>query len=133
VKLASASPAWPPCSGWPTGSTGAGAAALAEAVRRLAVDPARRAELGAFARRLVVDRFSLTAAAATQEAVYAEARARRSRTTTLAADAARAGAGLLGYKVRRKIQAWRGTAAVDDANARPVVAVEPPRRSTTAA
>lgn len=108
------------------GSLGAGVPALREVIRLLATDPGRRAELGGFARRLVVDRFSLTAAAELQERVYATALENRPAGRVLAADALRTGVGVLGYQVRRKYQAWRGTAAIDDANAHPVVAPPSP-------
>ncbi|WP_084964932.1 glycosyltransferase family 4 protein [Thermoactinospora rubra] len=54
---------------------------LAEQIRELAADPARRAELGAWSRRLVVDRYSLHAAAGTLEGIYRDSVAtqRRSR------------------------------------------------------
>lgn len=103
------------------GSLGAGAPALGEAIRRLVIDPGLRASLGGFARRLVVQRFSLMAAAELQERVYGSAVEDRPSRAALTADALRAGTGVLSYKLRRKYQSWRGTAATDDANARPVV------------
>jgi glycosyltransferase involved in cell wall biosynthesis len=103
------------------GSLGAGPPALGEAIRLLATDPELRASLGNFARDLVVNRFSLTAAAELQEQVYASALADSPSPAALAADACRTSTGVLAYKLRRKYQAWRGTAPTDDANARPVI------------
>lgn len=114
------------------GSLGAGPAALGEAIRRLVTDPALRAGCGEFARRLVMARFSLTAAAELQEQVYACALESLSRPAgaAVAVDALRTGAGVLSYKLHRKYQSWRGTADIDDANSRPIVgpAVEPVTR-----
>jgi glycosyltransferase involved in cell wall biosynthesis len=104
------------------GSLGTGVSALREALDTLVEDPARRAELGGFARDLVVKRFSLRGAAAFLERVYAAALAQPTPHPRLAADSARSAAGLLGYKVLRKVQQLRGTARTDDANANPVLA-----------
>jgi glycosyltransferase involved in cell wall biosynthesis len=104
------------------GSLGTGVSALREALDTLVEDPARRAELGGFARDLVVKRFSLRGAAAFLERVYAAALAQPTPRPRLAADSARSAAGLLGYKVLRKVQQLRGTARTDDANANPVLA-----------
>lgn len=103
------------------GSLGTGVPALGEAIRMLVTDPGLRASLGSFARRLVVQRFSLTAAAELQERVYVTALTARPTTASLAADALHTGAGVLRYKLKRKYQTWRGIAATDDANAQPVV------------
>jgi glycosyltransferase involved in cell wall biosynthesis len=92
-----------------------GADRLAGILRPLLADPGRRAELGRRSRRLVEDRFSLAAAAARQEQVYAAAG--HPGRTALAADTARMLAGVGMHKVRRKWQRWRGTVATDDFNA----------------
>ncbi|HST64954.1 MAG TPA: glycosyltransferase family 4 protein [Mycobacteriales bacterium] len=96
-----------------------GAARLAGILRPLLADPGRWAELGRHGRRLVEDRFSLAAAAADQEQVYAAAGppGGRAGRTVVAADTARMLAGVGRHKVRRKWQRWRGTAATDDFNA----------------
>jgi glycosyltransferase involved in cell wall biosynthesis len=46
---------------------------LAEHIAALAADPGRRAELGAYSRQVILDRFSLKAAAASLDDVYTEA------------------------------------------------------------
>lgn len=99
------------------GSLGKGVSALAEALRLLVTDPARRAELGAFGRTLVITRFSLVIAAGLQERVYDRVLALDRPTRTNLTDTVRSGVGLGSYKVRRKVAAWRGTAPTDDANA----------------
>lgn len=95
-----------------------GPARLLECLRPLLADPDRRAALGVFARRLVVDRFSLDVAAQRQLTVYREAVADRRRWTLDATDAVRSGWGVLDHKVRRRIARSRGRLAVDDFNAR---------------
>ncbi|MBI1759642.1 MAG: glycosyltransferase family 4 protein [Actinobacteria bacterium] len=92
-----------------------GALALAGILRELLTDPARRRQLGDFARDLVVQRFSLQRAAAIQETVYAVALDGRTGRHHL--DTARSAAGIAAYKVRRKLARLRGTARVDDFNA----------------
>ncbi|HEX4703504.1 MAG TPA: glycosyltransferase, partial [Pseudonocardiaceae bacterium] len=104
------------------GSLGAGVTGIRLAATRLLGDPALRAELGRYGRELVLTRFSLRAAAETQEEEYRHAVANSVPRRRLAGDATRSAAGLLRYKVRRKIDRWRGTAAVDDANAQPLIA-----------
>lgn len=104
--------------GWyGVGSGDDGAARLAGILRPLLADPGRRAELGALGRRLVEDRFSLQAAAALQERVYADAAAARAGRAGTAADTGRTLAGVTRHKLRRKWQRWRGTVAIDDFNA----------------
>ena len=96
-----------------------GAGRLAGILTPLLADRDRWAELGALGRRLVVERFSLQAAAAVQERVYEAAAnpiAQPSR-ATLSADAATMLIGLTSHKVRRRWQRWRGTVATDDFNA----------------
>ena len=100
------------------GSRGSGPAALRDALNVLIDDPARRAELGGFARELVVSRFSLRHAAQVLEQEYERAVAQPVR---LGVDAARSAAGLLAYKIERRYQRIRGRASTDDANATPVL------------
>ncbi|MGY1733776.1 glycosyltransferase [Geodermatophilus sp. SYSU D01045] len=63
--------------GWYGHGQGDGAALLERVLDDLLDDPAQLVPLGALGRRLVTDRFSLTAAAARQEEVYRGALARR--------------------------------------------------------
>jgi glycosyltransferase involved in cell wall biosynthesis len=102
------------------GSLGLGVPALRAAIERLVDSSSLREELGAYARQLVVDRFSLAGAAELQENEYRAAIADRVPMVPLFVEAARSGAGVFGSKVRRKYQRWRGHAATDDANARPL-------------
>ncbi|QIX27859.1 glycosyltransferase [Nocardioides sp. JQ2195] len=88
-------------------------------LRRLR-DPGLRADLGAFGRELVVSRFALDAAAGLQEAVYRDALDRRASAPRVLSDTTRSGAGLISYKVRRRVERHRGRVAVDDFNARPL-------------
>jgi glycosyltransferase involved in cell wall biosynthesis len=94
----------------------AGALRLTSILRGLLEDPTARARLGEFGRSMVVERYSLERAAATQEAVYAAAVAAPAQPSAvvLAADAARTGAGVLRHKTVRKWQRWRGTIVIDD-------------------
>jgi glycosyltransferase involved in cell wall biosynthesis len=83
---------------------------------RLLSDPALREELGRYGRQLAEDRFSLQRAARVQEEIYRSAvDAAGASGQTL--DGLRSAAGLLKYKVRRKVESRRGTAARDDFNA----------------
>jgi phosphatidyl-myo-inositol alpha-mannosyltransferase len=95
----------------------AGAVRLARILRPLLAAPGARTQLGTLGRELVVERFSLQAAAALQERVYAEAIANRTGRARLAADAARTVAGVTRHKLSRKWQRWRGAVATDDFNA----------------
>jgi len=104
------------------GSLGAGAPALSRALEALARSEEARRTLGAFARQLVVERFSLDRAAALQELEYLAAMAERIAPAPLAADLARSLSLLAASKLRRKVQRWRGTVAVDDTNALAAVA-----------
>jgi len=83
-------------------------------------DVARRAVLGGFGRQLIEERFSLAHAAERQVEIYRRAIAAPPVIGVTAFDGARAGVGLVGYKVRRRVARWRGTASADDFNARPV-------------
>jgi glycosyltransferase involved in cell wall biosynthesis len=87
---------------------------LAAILRELVADPARRAELGRYGRRLVEERFSLRAAAGTLVDVYREALARKRSVLREAADGTRSAGGVFAYKLRQKYRGWRGTRATDD-------------------
>lgn len=100
--------------GW-YGVGGTGAAALEGALRELAREPGRRKELGDYGRRLVVERFSLERAARVQETIYREALAASGAPARR--DAFASAGGVLAYKVARRWQRLRGTAARDDFNA----------------
>jgi glycosyltransferase involved in cell wall biosynthesis len=96
-----------------------GAGRLAAILRALVPDAARRAELGAFGRRLAEARFSLTRAARVQEDIYIEALAAARAGRGLpaqGAEAARSLAGVVAHKVRRCYRAARGTRAAEDFN-----------------
>lgn len=105
------------------GSFGTGVPALRMALGRLVASPELRRELGAFARQLVVNRFSLHRAAQVQEEEYLTAVQDRIAAGPLVLDLARSGVGVLGSKLKRKYQRWRGRAPVDDSNARSAVAI----------
>lgn len=102
------------------GSFGSGASGIAGALSMVCRDPALRDQLGMYGRELVVSRFSLRTAAETQEDEYRQVIDGVVGRRALLGDAVSAGLGLSGYKVRRKISRWRGTVAVDDANAQAV-------------
>jgi glycosyltransferase involved in cell wall biosynthesis len=96
-----------------------GADRLAAILRALVADPARRAELGAYGRRLAEERFSLSRAARVQEDIYAEALAAVRGGRHLVAhggDGIRSLSGVVAHKVRRRFQSLRGTRATDDFN-----------------
>lgn len=112
------------------GSLGVGVPALRAALQRVLDSPSLADELGTFGRRLVVERFSLRRAAEVQEKVYLAAMKLPLGTEALTEDAVRSGAGLVGYKVHRKISRMRGRVAVDDANARPLSTVTPERQAS---
>jgi phosphatidyl-myo-inositol alpha-mannosyltransferase len=104
----------------------AGTARLAGILRSLLDAPESWARLGGYGRDLVVERFSMERAAATQEEVYLAAQASAPASApSLAADIARTGIGLSRHKMARKWQRWRGTGTVDDFNV--VAAAEPGR------
>jgi glycosyltransferase involved in cell wall biosynthesis len=106
--------------GW-YGLGGEGVAELRSYLERLVESPEQRSTLGTFARKLVVDRFALTRAARIQEDEYVTALSARPAIPSVAVEAVRSGTGVVATKVRTKYQRWRGTAATDDANARPIV------------
>ncbi|MCD9196889.1 glycosyltransferase [Aeromicrobium wangtongii] len=95
---------------------------------RLLLDPVRRLELGLFARQVVEDRFSLTAAATTQLEVYdgAQHQSRRTGHEEIVATARFARHDLV-----RRTRRWLGRTAEDDFNARPVARDALPRPSTS--
>ena len=89
---------------------------LTAILRRLLADEALRDRLGAYGRELAVDRFSLQRAAGVQEEIY-RASVAAAGTGGQTRDGLRAAAGLVNYKVRRRYESFRGTAARDDFNA----------------
>lgn len=102
--------------GWyAVGDGGDGAARLRAELLPLLADPELRGRLGRFSRDLVVERFSLAHAARIQIGVYERAVARRGRPA--AAELARTAALLGAYKLRRRWERLRGSAATDDFNA----------------
>lgn len=107
------------------GSLGAGSPALSLALEHLVGSLALRTKLGTFARQLVVDRFSLNRAAHLQEKAYIAAMRDRIGGGRMIVDLSRCVTGVLGSKVSTKYRRWRGTAAVDDSNASPIVAERP--------
>jgi glycosyltransferase involved in cell wall biosynthesis len=97
-----------------------GAERLAAILRPLIQDPQRRATLGAYGRRLAVERFSLTRAATVQEGIYREALelARSGRHTIgEATEGMRSAVGVTAHKVRQRYRAVRGTRTAEDFNA----------------
>jgi glycosyltransferase involved in cell wall biosynthesis len=101
--------------GWYGLGDGAGGAdRLAGHLIRLLDDAPLRDKLGQFGRDLAVERFSLQQAARTQVEIYRRAVAER-RPGVL--DGLRSGAGLVAYKVNRRLEARRGTQRRDDFNA----------------
>lgn len=91
---------------------------LTDTLRTLTDDAGFRGSLGDFGRQLILDRFSLVAAAAVQEQVYSDALAERPGMSRVAVDSARSFVGLALHKVRRRVERMRGRRAVDDFNAR---------------
>ncbi|HEX5404355.1 MAG TPA: glycosyltransferase family 4 protein [Pseudonocardiaceae bacterium] len=102
------------------GSRGEGVAGMRRSLAAVLADPALRNELGAYGRQLVLSRFSLRSAAEALEAEYQQAIEDLMPRRRLAGAATTSAAGIFRYKVRRKISRWRGTVAVDDANAQAV-------------
>ncbi|MGC5020486.1 glycosyltransferase [Micromonospora sp. DT47] len=96
-----------------------GAERLTGILRDLIADPARRASLGAYGRRLAEDRFSLARAAGIQENIYhealAEARAGRS-VLAQSGEGFRSLTGVVAHKVGQRYRALRGTRAAEDFN-----------------
>jgi len=104
------------------GSLGSGVPALRLAMEQLVGSLDLRRELGAFARQLALDRFSLRRAAQLQEREYLTAVQERVGPVPVGVDLVRSAAGVLGNKLWRRYQRWRGSAALDDSNARSAIA-----------
>jgi len=87
------------------------------------LEPRRRAELGSYARDLVVERFALEAAAVRQLKAYSDAVARApvSQRQWIVSAGASASA-FVAYKVRRRLEGVLGKSSLDDFNSRPVAA-----------
>ncbi|MCW2912014.1 MAG: hypothetical protein JWN52_82 [Actinomycetia bacterium] len=104
--------------GW-YGVGGTGGERLEAILRELAGDEGRRKELGDYGRGLVVERFSLERAARVQEEIYREAviQARTGLGPAGRRDAVTTVGRVVGYKLGRRYQRIRGTAARDDFNA----------------
>ena len=100
------------------GSLGSGVPALRLALERLIGSPELRQQYGAYARQIVLDRFSLHHAARVQEGQYLAALKARLATGPLVVDLVRSATGVLGSKLWRKYQRWHGSAPADDSNAR---------------
>lgn len=99
------------------GSRDTGPNALAAIIRGLLDDPARRADLGVFSRRIVDSRFSLKQSAERQEQLYREWLTSPSARWTAAREALTCAALVLDYKVRRRWSRMRGREASEDFNA----------------
>ncbi|MFF1830871.1 glycosyltransferase family 4 protein [Paenarthrobacter sp. NPDC058040] len=114
--------------GWYGSGSGkaGGSSALATILARLLHDQALREALGAFGRRLVVDRFSLAVSAQRQLDLYKKVAASRKRQVPLAPAEAFALARYSAYVARRRWLRIRGKAALDDFNARPVASLPAP-------
>ena len=93
-----------------------GADRLTAVLHQLIDDPRLREQLGGYGRELAVERFSLQRAARTQEEIYRSAAAVPG-VAGQTRDGLRSAAGLLRYKLRRRLDGLRGTAARDDFNA----------------
>jgi glycosyltransferase involved in cell wall biosynthesis len=115
--------------GWyGVGSGGDGTRRVAAILRHLYHHPAERAQLGEYARSLVVDRFSLGRAADIQEQLYRDAVASNPKRRTAALRLVRPLGDVAAYHLRRRYAARRGTAAADDFNALPVQSGSAPTR-----
>jgi glycosyltransferase involved in cell wall biosynthesis len=112
--------------GWYGVGDGAGGAErLAAILRPLIDDVAARRTLGAYGRQLAVERFSLERAAGVQEEIYRTAlEPGRRRVLGEALDGVCSAAGVVAHKVRRRVQATRGTRTRDDFNAVTLAKVE---------
>jgi glycosyltransferase involved in cell wall biosynthesis len=89
--------------------------------------PTRKA-LGGFAREFVCDRFSIERAGGVQETFYHQVLDLAIPLPTMAIEGAVTGMQVVAYKIRGRIQRWRGTYAVDDFNARAVLERSAQRR-----
>ncbi len=99
-----------------------GSAAFTHIVRRLVSSPDLCRTVGALGRKLVTDRFSLTAAARRQVEFYERAGRDRPGTVRLVAGATRALPAYARYKGARKLRRVLGRGAADDFNTKPVAA-----------
>ena len=104
-----------------------GKASLHAALVRLAGDAGERSQLGLWGRRLVTERFSLTAAAERQVAFYEETLRRQVSIRRSIASGAAALPGLARYKVTKKLTRALGRTATDDFNSQPVAALRSTR------
>jgi glycosyltransferase involved in cell wall biosynthesis len=100
------------------GRGGDGPSRFATIVRSLYIDPARRGDLGAFARQVVVDRFSLDHAADVQEEIYRQAQVENPGRRGSARHLIRPLIDVGRYDIERRYARWRGVAETDDFNAR---------------
>jgi glycosyltransferase involved in cell wall biosynthesis len=121
--------------GWYGAGEGAehGPVRLEAILRELLAEPGRRAALGAYARRLVEDRFSLEAAARRQLAQYEQAIAaapirRRAWIRPGGSSASK----LVAYRIQSRVDQVRGRLRADDFNAKAVVSLAPPAPGRTA-
>ena len=107
-----------------------GPARLEGIVRELLADPARRATLGIYARRLVEERFSLAAAAARQLEIYERAVADTPcrRREWIAAGGSSA-CKLVGYRTQSRLDQVRGRLSADDFNAKAIAGRAPLQRA----
>jgi glycosyltransferase involved in cell wall biosynthesis len=101
--------------------SGSGRARLLSALAPLLHDPGLRDERGRFGRE-VVERCSLTSAAARQLAIYDDALAASYSPTEQALGSTAAAGQFVAYHVRRRWSRWRGRGSSDDFNAVPVAA-----------
>jgi glycosyltransferase involved in cell wall biosynthesis len=107
--------------GWyGVGADADGSAALTQIVDRLVASPDLRRRVGSMGRKLVVDRFSLTAAARRQIESYEMAAQGRSHTTRLIVSGMRAAPIYARYKAERRLRRVFGRGAADDFNNKPV-------------
>ncbi|MGV8849601.1 MAG: glycosyltransferase [Propionibacteriaceae bacterium] len=101
--------------------SGSGPARLLAALAPLLHDPGLREKRGGFGRE-VVERCSLTSAAARQLTIYDDALAASYSPTERALGSTAATGQFLAYHVRRRWSRWRGRGSSDDFNAVPVAA-----------
>lgn len=104
-------------------STADGPAALSAALSPLVGDPRRRAELGAYGRRLAVECFSLERAARAQVDIYEAILATRPRYSS--EDATRSAAAFVQHALARKVRRLRPSSHADDFNAKSRMPVGP--------
>jgi glycosyltransferase involved in cell wall biosynthesis len=104
-----------------------GSVAFTQIVHHLASSPELCRSVGAMGRKLVVDRFSLAAAARRQVEMYEIAGRDRPGTARLAASATRALPAYACYQGGKKMRRVLRRAATDDFNTKPVAATAIPR------